>query len=271
MVKINLGEGLRGLQRPDLPRVEVYGDESLKRGGYDLLGGLWLPTEEAAQLRRDIAGLRAQTVAPNPSGEIKWTKCSGNKENPLFAAVIDLVMGRIRADRAQFKCIVIERALVDNDNWNAGDEELGFYKAWQTLLFSKINKGFVYQIRLDARQLQKKHRLSDLRDVLNARGFRDKGLDYQCCGLVEGADSKLDDLIQAADLLTGAIGFHYSGAHRDPNASPGKLAIAARICRHLRKRELCFSSMPWEDDFNVWKWRPSRPKVGKFQKTQRAP
>jgi hypothetical protein len=263
MVKINLGEALRRIQRPDLPKVEVYGDESLKRGGYDILGALWLRSEEAARLRTDISDLRAQTTAPNPLGEIKWTKCSGNKENPLFASVVDLVMGRIRAGSVQFKCIVIERALVDNDTWNKGDEELGFYKAWQTLLFSKIQEGFVYQIRLDARQLQQQHRLSELRDVLNARGYRDKQLTYQCCGMVEGADSKKDDLIQVSDLLTGAVGFHYSGGHKDVGASPGKVAIAARICDHIRKRELCFSSTPWEDRFNVWKWKPSRPKVRK--------
>lgn len=260
MARINIAELLRPLVRPDLPRVEVYGDESLKRGQYDLLGGLWLSAGEAARMREDIVRLREETTAPNPQGEVKWKKCSGSTENPLFASVVDLVMGRIRERRAQFKCIVIDRTLVDNDTWNGGDVELGFYKAWHTLLFSKVERGRVYQIKLDARQLQKHTRLVELRDVLRARGLRDLELDYWCCATVEGADSKKDDLIQAADLLTGAVGFHYCGGHNAEGASPGKLAIAARICRHLRKGSLCFSSYPSERWFNVWKWKPSRPK-----------
>jgi hypothetical protein len=103
------------LHRPDLTRVEVYGDESLKRGGFDLLGALSLSAAEAADLRRAVTELRASTIAPNPYGEMKWTKCSGATENPLFAAAIDLTMSRIRQGRARFKCIVIDRSLVDND------------------------------------------------------------------------------------------------------------------------------------------------------------
>jgi hypothetical protein len=253
------------LHRPDLTRVEVYGDESLKRGGYDLLGALSLSAAEAADLRRAIVELRAGTSAPNPQGEMKWTKCSGATENPLFAGAIDLVMGRIRRGKARFKCIVIDRALVDNDAWNGGDQELGFYKAWQTLLFSMVDPGLTYHVRLDARQLQKASRLDDLKNVLNARGLRDRKLDYRCCHQVEGADSKKDDLIQVADLLTGAIGFHYAGGDGDPKASPGKVAIADRIARHLRKRDLRISSPASELRFNVWRWRPSRPKVQKGQ------
>lgn len=245
---------------PGFPRIEVYGDESLKRGGYDLLGGLWVRPEEARSLRSDIEAIRTNTKCPAASDELKWTRCSGLTVKPTYAAMVDLIMDRIRVGQAEFKCIVIDRRLVDNAAWNGGDKELGFFKAWHTLLFSKIEEGNGYRIRLDAMELRQRTRLVELRNVLNARGMRDKNFPYHCCESVEGSDSKGDDLIQVVDILTGAVGYHYSRVHLESGASPAKIELAARIARHVGRKTLDFSSKPWERKFNVWKWQPSRPK-----------
>ncbi|HKP74717.1 MAG TPA: DUF3800 domain-containing protein [Longimicrobiaceae bacterium] len=251
-------EDVRAVRRPALTRVEVYGDESMKRGPYDLLGSLWVPSVYAPPLRATIAEARAKHAC---TGEVKWKKCSGSAPHPLYLDIVDIVGREIAAGRAEFKCIVIDRRLVDNHTWNDGDAELGYFKAWWTLLSSKVESGNVYRVRLDALNLQRTNRLTTLRDVLNATGVRDRKLSYPCCESVEARDSKTDDLIQVVDLLTGAVGFHYSGAHRLPGASAGKIAFAQRLCAILRKRELCFQSRPWERDFNVWKWSPRRTKA----------
>jgi len=255
---IMVGAMMRRLTRPDLPRIEVYGDESMKRGQYDLLGGLWIRAGDAAGFRAEIADIRATSPGPGQMDEIKWTKCSGNAEKPVIASVVDRTMERIRDGTLEFKCLVVDRSLVDNRAWNDGDRELGFYKAWSILLFSKMRAGYVYRIKLDARQLQNQSRLEDLRDVLNAKGYRDLGLDYPCCGSLEGADSKKDDMVQIADLLTGAVGYHYCGGHDAPGASPGKILTAERIARHLSRPSLCYEASSSEQRFNVWKWRPRR-------------
>jgi hypothetical protein len=97
--------------------------------------------------------------------------------------------------------------------------------------------------------------------VMNACGVRDHGLDYHCCGSVESRDSKKDDLIQVADLLTGAIGFHYADGHRVTGASPAKVATAAHIADHLGRPSLAFNSPPSQHGFNVWRWKPRRRAV----------
>ncbi|HET7228542.1 MAG TPA: DUF3800 domain-containing protein [Longimicrobium sp.] len=244
------------------PVVEVYGDESLKRGHYDLLGGLWIPARHAVTLREAIAEVRTRHGC---TVEIKWTKCSGSSVHPVYAEVVDLVMAAIDAGRAKFKCIVIDRRLVDNAAWNDGDRELGYFKAWWTLLLSRVQPGWRYRVRLDALNLQRSGRLLTLRDTLNAAAMRDRGLGYPCCESVEPRDSKKDDLIQVVDLLTGAVGFHYAAGHLAPGASRGKIEMAERLCAALGKPGLCFESKPSETSFNVWKWRPRRAK------TQRAP
>jgi hypothetical protein len=242
--------------------VEVYGDESLKRGHYDLLGGLWVPERHAPALRAAITDAR---VRHGCMGEIKWTKCSGSSPHPLYPDVVDAVLGAIAAGRAKYKCIVIDRRLVDDAAWNDGDRELGYFKAWWTLLLSRVQPGWRYRIRLDALNLQRSGRLQTLRDTLNAAAIRDRGLDYPCCESVEPRDSKKEDLIQAVDLLTGAVGFHYAGGHTAAEGSRGKIELARHICARLGKPELCFASRPSESGFNVWKWTPRRAKA------QRAP
>lgn len=229
----------------------------MNRGPFDVLGSLWVRSDVARALREELTTLRDTVIAPNPQSEVKWTKCSGSGENPLFNAFVDALMARVIDGRATYKCIVIERALVDNKAWNGGDEELGFYKAWWTLLYSRFQPGPVYDIRLDARQLQKRHRLSDLKEILNRCGFRD-GYGYHCCRTVEARDSAKDDLIQAVDLLTGAVGFHWAGGDRIQGASQRKCAIAARIAGHLGRPDLRGES-PWSDQrFNIWRYRPRR-------------
>jgi len=248
--------------RTGLPVVEVYGDESLKRGHYDVLGGLWIPARHAESLRASIAEARTRHRCAN---EMKWSKCSGASVHPLYTDVVDLATAAINAGRAKYKCIVIDRGLVDNAAWNDGDRELGYFKAWWTLLMSRVQPGWRYRVRLDALDLQRSGRLQTLRDALNATAIRDRGLSYPCCESVEPRDSKKDDLIQVVDLLTGAVGFHYAGGHTVAGASRGKIELAERICQRVRKPSLCVESKRTEAGFNVWKWTPRR------QKAQRAP
>jgi hypothetical protein len=268
MVKIPLASALRSFLRPEHARVEVYGDETLSRGAYDILGALWISADEAAKLQVEIQELRVLHGGINPGMELKWKKCGGTTPHPLYDAVIDLVMGRIMGKRMAFKCLVIERALVDNKAWNDGDAELGFFKAWHTLLRSWLRPKRTFDVRLDALELQRAGRLDDLRNVLNACGMKDLGIDYWCCGSVEARDSKAEDLIQVVDLLIGAVGYHWSGGHLANGASQRKMQLAERIARHLGKRSLKFESKSWEKRFNVWRYIPSKPKT---VKTQRAP
>ncbi|HEU4562421.1 MAG TPA: hypothetical protein VFS20_31615 [Longimicrobium sp.] len=164
---------------------------------------------------------------------MKWTKCPGSSAHPLY-----LLGATIIAGRAKYKCIVIDRRLVDNAMWNDGDRELGYFKAWWTLLLSRVQPGWLYRVRLDALNLQRSGRLQTLRDTLNAAAIRDRGLDYPCCESVEPRDSKKDDLIPVVDLLTGAVGFHYAGGHLAPGASRGKIELAERICTAFGKPSL---------------------------------
>ena len=239
--------------KPHGPPIEVYCDESLDRGGFDLIGGLWLTQSNARRLRTIIHGIREQY---NHWYELKWTKATGRKLSPAYKELASKLTDQIMARRAAFHCLVIRRDQID---WkrHAGDKELGYYKFVHWLARKRIEPGESYVLTLDWRTTRKDHRLSELRDVLNHCGRKDHNLRHDCFREVRAKPSKKDDLLQAADVLLGAVGYHYARRHRGRGGSPAKNDLADRIALGIQRPSLDFASHRSEKRFNVWRWSPS--------------
>lgn len=239
--------------KPPGPPVEVYCDETLDRGGFDLIGGLWIPRPKARRLREIIRGIRDQYNYPY---EFKWKKAGGTRLSPAYKELVTKVMDQIMARRMAFHCIAIRKELVDYDRFHEGDPELGYYKFVHWLMRKRIQPGETYIITMDRRTTREDNRLIDLRRVLNHCGRKDHGLGHDCCREVRAKPSGEDDLLQVADVLLGAVGYHYGGYHRDSEASIAKNDLADRIAGALQKPDLCFASPKSERRFNIWRWSP---------------
>ncbi len=239
--------------KPPGAPIEVYCDESLDRGGYDLIGGLWLTPPNAQRLRRVIRGVRDRF---NHRYEFKWTKATTADLSPAYRELAQKLADQILAGRTRFNCIVLPRQLIDYDTFHEGDRELGYYKFIHLLIRKRIEAGETYVVTLDRRTTRVENRLRDLRDVLNYCGRKDYGLAYDCCREVRARPSKEDDLLQAADVLLGAVGFHYAGGHLDQGSSLAKKILADRFAKAFGKPDLAFQSPPWEARFNIWLWQP---------------
>lgn len=61
--------------------------------------------------------------------------------------------------------------------------------------------------------------------------------------------------LQLADLLVGAVGYHWNDLEEKPDASPAKAELAGYIASRLGRRTLKFASARDELLFNVWKFR----------------
>jgi hypothetical protein len=243
---------------PDLRHVAIFGDESVKRGPFDVLGALWLPRREANELRTRLAGYRKEFTDPHPNAEMKWKKCARDRPKPLYLAAVDDVLGLIQERRACFKCIVVQRGLVRHREWNGGDKGLSVAKAWHLLLRSRTRRGCQYTVTLDAQALYRESSFAELRTVLNHCARKDHGIFCAPYLSVEPLDSKKDDVLQVVDLLTGAVGYHWAEDDREPNASPGKVMLAAHIARQLGRRNLRTPSGRKNSRFNIWRWTPGR-------------
>ncbi|WP_425153934.1 DUF3800 domain-containing protein [Candidatus Palauibacter sp.] len=238
---------------PGLPPHEIYCDESETKGGYELFGGIWLSHYDARRLRRTIARIRTQFNYPR---EFKWRKASGSSLSPTYADLASKLTQIIYAERVHFHCIVRHPALVDVKQYHEGDVELAYFKFASLLIGRRLEAGKTYVITIDRRHWQKSDRLSDLKRVLNHVARRDLGITYDCVREVRARPSRGDDLLQMADLLLGAVGYHVAGLHKNPKSSLGKTQLAARIAQGIRKEDLAFASPNWERPFNIWRWTP---------------
>jgi hypothetical protein len=79
---------------------------------------------------------------------------------------------------------------------------------------------------------------------------------------VEPLNSKQSDLLQAADVLMGAVGFHNQDFHLRPNADKSKVELARYIAARLGRPDLKHETHPIKEDFKIvrWIWSGPRPR-----------
>jgi len=220
--------------------IEIYGDESYPRGGWDVLASLWLTAAGSAELRAELRRIRRNYG--DFDGEIKWNKASGSQPHPAYFEVVDAGMDVVRRGKGEFRVLVIERALTRDHIWGGRSREVGLFRGWEFLLAKFLHPGVRHFVYLDSRILGSRLQLRDTRLAVNRRfSHLLPAVASPVAGiLMRRSDS--DDLLQLVDLFAGAIGYHVAGQHRLPGASPGKVALARAICQHLGRDDLAAPS-----------------------------
>lgn len=77
---------------------------------------------------------------------------------------------------------------------------------------------------------------------------------------LEPRKSKENNLMQVADVLMGAIGWHANDLGERPEAREGKIKLAAHIASKAKLASLKHGT-PWgQRNFEIWRFRFSKPK-----------
>jgi hypothetical protein len=188
--------------------VEIYQDESLRRGSVDIVGAIWVESNAARTLRGQLAEVRAAHGWLDSRGEWKWIKTSGKVPHPAYLDLMRIAARVIAEDG--ISCSRRPRrseALGAHQNTVRVDH----YATWLMLLRRYTLPGCRYLVRLDSRTDLRDESRELLRDALNFDSRNAVG--ENCSAAVEARDSRQDDLIQLVDLLTGAVGWHFSRQH----------------------------------------------------------
>jgi hypothetical protein len=232
--------------------LHICCDESRQTADrYMVIGGLITLRENEARFAEVMALYRQ---SQNMHAEIKWTKVSDQKLRE-YQALIDLFFTLNRV--LHFKAIVVDTQEIDNQAYNKGDVELGFYKLmYQFLLHSfgaYLRRGDRCIIHLDHR-ITSRYKLSTLCAVLN-NGLRKKyGFAEGPVRNVEATDSKKSDLIQVADVLMGAIGYEMNGAHTRTGAKRSKVRLAEHIAQKAGLLNLQQPTPRSKPEFSIWQF-----------------
>lgn len=219
----------------------VYCDESRHDGSprnpYLAIGGLWVPTEQKADLTKE---LRAVCHAQGLGAELKWSKVSRQKL-AAYKAVIDFFFSK----DLRFRVILVEQAKLKYAQFKDGDAELGFYTFYYEMLIKWVQRPAAYNLLLDF----KKNKGADHYRVLE-RCLRRKmpnGATLSGVHIIDSADSPL---AQLADILIGAAAATWCGI----NEGSPKAELSAYIARKDTRRDLrVVDSSPSFSKLNLFK------------------
>jgi len=232
----------------------VYCDESRQTADrYMIIGGVIVAARDLPVLQQALQLFRR---AHNLTKELKWTKVTDQKLAE-YRALIDLVFSLSGA--LHFKCIVIDTTVLDHRRYSKGDKEVGFHKLMYQFLLHQFG-GYVQEgdkciVHLDQRN--SRYKLSTLCAILN-NGLRKKRkgqIKSDVFRNVEAVDSKTSDLMQVADVLMGAIGYHWNNLHVRPGARQAKVLLADYIATKARIPSLAQETPFGRRSFAIWHFK----------------
>lgn len=235
----------------------IFADESnTNKTRYMLIGGIWVDEITYQQVNnaciefKDVNNWDAIT-------KMNWKNIS-KQTLPQYKKFIDIFF-KYNLD---FKCIILDRKSVNLKLNEKHDAELGFYKFYYMLLRNCSKNNHQYYIYLDRRNNRTANRLDDMKTFLQKprkkktmsnETYTEKGLDIKT---IEFVNSNNVNLIQFADLIMGAIGYHYHKRHLKPDASPHKSEFARYIAEKIQKDDLVFETdKNGYKNFNLWKFK----------------
>lgn len=236
--------------------IRIFTDESRQtKFRYMIIGGIWLPDAVMADFEDDV--YQARKDHGMQGAHMKWTKVS-NARLTAYMDFVDVFFKWYNRRQAQFRCILVDTTEYPLDSpINQGDAELGFYKFYYQLLLHGMEPTSNYLVTLASRTDKQRDRLQTLHLVLN-RGLRKKyQVDFSPVRHVESKQAENSNGIQLADIIMGAVGYHWHDLHMRPEASVPKKALAAHIAHRLGRRHLKFSTPP-SATFNIWRFKSER-------------
>lgn len=243
----------------------IFADESnTDKSRFMLIGGIWVDELTYQQVLEECKRFKLENNW-NESTKFNWKNIS-KKTLEQYCKFIDIFFKY----NLQFNCIIIDRKEINlKENIN-NDAELGFYIFYYELLRRNSKNNCSYYIYLDRRSNKQKSRGETLKQLLqkdmhpiNKLGFRtvDKGRDIKT---LEFVNSNTFNLIQFADLIMGAIGYHYNKKHLKPDASSHKSAFAMYIANKIGKTDLVFNTdKKGYKNFNLWLYQSNKKLIKK--------
>lgn len=217
-----------------------------------VLGGIILPNEALAPFSKAMEMWRQSN---GMLAELKWTKVSGQKFAE-YKSLIDFFFSV--AGVMRFRSVVFDTTEIDYATYHKGDKELGFYKFFYQFLlheFGKYATSDEHRLLVHFDQRVSKIKFSTLYTILNRGICKKYGRNANVVRHIDAVDSKKCDVIQMADVLMGAVGYHWNDCHLRPGARQAKVALADYIAKKANLLSLK-EKTPWSmKHFGIWSFK----------------
>jgi len=240
--------------------INIYCDESchLENDGQNVmvLGAVSCPAAKKAEIFIRLHELKLKhSLIPkhfkDPKQnrgiyEIKWNKVSMS-QIAFYKDVLDFFFDD---DDLSFRVLIVpNKSELDYESFGHTHDTF-YYKMYFSMLKAILNPDFGHNIYIDIKDTRSREKVHKLEEVL-----RNDKYDYskEIIKKVQQVHSHEVELVQLADLLTGAISY----VHRGLNASKAKNELIEYI-RHRSRYTLLKSTLIKERKFNIFIWLSSK-------------
>lgn len=186
------------------------------------------------------------------SQDCKWAKVKKHNRD-VYEDIVNAFFKGVGAGWFHYYALVVDNSKMNHKLFNDGDKEIGFNKMLFQLLFQFARK---YRNRprfyayLDHRTTI--HTPERMRQMLNGRAHKTLSVTHNPFRVCQFRHSEEVRLIQATDVITGAIAYHTNHRHFELNAASPKVELAQMIAD---KANLPFLSKPTpysDSGFDIW-------------------
>lgn len=240
--------------------INIYCDESchLENDGESVmaLGAVYCPAAKKSEIFHRIVELkRKHGLIPkhkkNPNEnrtyyEIKWNKISKSQLG-FYKDVVDFFFDD---DDLSFRVLIVpDKSKLDYEKFGHTHDTF-YYKMYFSMLKAILNPEFGHNIYIDIKDTRSTEKVHKLESVL-----RNDRYDYskQIIKKVQQVKSHEVELIQLADLLTGAVSY----INRGLDTSEAKKELIERI-RQRTRYSLLKSTLIKEKKFNIFIWESAK-------------
>ena len=240
--------------------INVYCDESCHlqndKESIMALGAVYCPAAKKDEVFNRMAEIKKKyklipTHKKNPTDnrtyyEIKWNKVS-KSQLPFYKELIDFFFDD---DHLSFRILVVpDKSALDYEKYGHTHDTF-YYKMYFSMLKVILNPEYGHNIYIDIKDTKSREKVHKLEQVL-----RNDKYDYskEIIKKVQQVRSHEVELIQLADLLTGAVSY----INRGLNTSVAKNELVEYI-KHRSKYSLIKSTLIKETKFNIFIWESSK-------------
>lgn len=189
--------------------------------------------------------------------EFKWERINQRTIN-LCKGFIDLFFDNQKD--VYYKSLVVDNHTVDK-KWD--DPETRFYKWFYHLLCFSFGKYVEFRNRfivvLDNRET--KYKLPKLHEILNFGMCKEHSCAPNRIRSLEVDDSKENQFIQIADVLSGAIGYELNNCHKKKDASIYKKEMMVYIMERAGLKTFWKNTPPYAHSFSIWHLKLKKKKT----------
>ncbi len=225
--------------------INVYCDESCHlendKINVMMLGAVSCPQLRTREISIRIKEIKAEFGLPS-AFEIKWTKVSAG-QLPFYLHLIDYFFDH---EDLKFRGLLIpDKSALTHEQFGQSHDDW-YYKMYFQMLKAIFNESNHYRIYIDIKDTLGIHKIERLHNVLcnNIYDFNKNIIER-----LQQIRSEESALLQLADLLIGAVGYHNRGL----KGSQAKATLIDRI-KHRSGYSLERSTLVRAEKFNLFRW-----------------